>query len=127
MALLGGNGAGKTTFLKILLGQEAADAGFAVFGPSVKVAYLPQVVTFEHPERTLYDTLLYEGGPATRSRPGIAWEPSGSGARISLKPSLASRRRTGPARLCLIMLSRANLLILDEPTNHLDLASREWI
>lgn len=127
VALLGGNGAGKTTFLKILLGQEAADAGFAVFGPSVKVAYLPQVVTFEHPERTLYDTLLYEGGcdpQQARDRLGAFRFRGEDQFKTVSQLSGGERARL---RLCLIMLSRANLLILDEPTNHLDLASREWI
>ena len=127
VALLGGHGAGKTTFLKILLGQEAADAGFAVFGPSVKVAYLPQVVTFEHPERTLYDTLLYEGGcdpQQARDRLGAFRFRGEDQFKTVSQLSGGERARL---RLCLIMLSRANLLILDEPTNHLDLASREWI
>ena len=127
VALLGGNGAGKTTFLKILLGQEAADAGSAVFGPSVKVAYLPQVVTFEHPERTLYDTLLYEGGcdpQQARDRLGAFRFRGEDQFKTVSQLSGGERARL---RLCLIMLSRANLLILDEPTNHLDLASREWI
>ena len=127
VALLGGNGAGKATFLKILLGQEAADAGSAVFGPSVKVAYLPQVVTFEHPERTLYDTLLYEGGcdpQQARDRLGAFRFRGEDQFKTVSQLSGGERARL---RLCLIMLSRANLLILDEPTNHLDLASREWI
>ncbi len=127
VALLGGNGAGKTTFLKILLGQEVADAGSAVFGPSVKVAYLPQVVTFEHPERTLYDTLLYEGGcdpQQARDRLGAFRFRGEDQFKTVSQLSGGERARL---RLCLIMLSRANLLILDEPTNHLDLASREWI
>ena len=62
VALVGANGAGKTTLLKILLGEETPDDGVIEFGPSVRAAYLPQQITFEHPERTLYDTLLYELG-----------------------------------------------------------------
>ena len=59
IALLGDNGTGKSTFLKILLGEEAG-AGRIKFGPTVKWAYLPQIIHFEHPERTLLDTMLYE-------------------------------------------------------------------
>ena len=59
IALLGDNGTGKTTFLRVLLGEEPGE-GKIRFGPSVKYGYLPQVIHFEHPERTLYDTMLYE-------------------------------------------------------------------
>ena len=59
IALLGDNGTGKTTFLKVLFGEEAG-AGSIKFGPTVKWAYLPQIIHFEHPERTLLDTMLYE-------------------------------------------------------------------
>ena len=59
IAILGDNGTGKTTFLRCLLGEEPVDSGRIRFGPTVKTAYLPQVMHFDHPERTLYDTMLY--------------------------------------------------------------------
>ena len=59
IALLGDNGAGKTTFIRCLLGQEPCE-GKVKFGPTVKAGYLPQIMHFTHPERTLYDTMLYE-------------------------------------------------------------------
>ena len=127
MALLGGNGAGKTTFLKIILGEETADSGTFRFGPSVRIAYLPQVVTFEHPERTLYDTMLYDGNcepQEARDRLG-AFRFSGEDQFKTVSQLSGGERAR--LKLCLIMMSRANLLIMDEPTNHLDLASREWI
>ena len=127
VALLGPNGAGKTTFLKIILGEETADAGTFRFGPSVRAAYLPQVVVFEHPERTLYDTMLYEGGcepQEARDRLGAFRFRGEDQFKTVGQLSGGERARL---KLCLIMMSRANLLILDEPTNHLDLASREWI
>ena len=59
IALLGDNGAGKTTFIRCLLGQESCE-GKIKFGPTVRVGYLPQIMHFSHPERSLYDTMLYE-------------------------------------------------------------------
>ena len=127
VALLGPNGAGKTTFLKIILGEEPADAGTYKFGPAVRAAYLPQVVTFDHPERTLYDTMLYDGNcepQEARDRLGAFRFRGEDQFKTVSQLSGGERARL---KLCLIMMSRANLLILDEPTNHLDLASREWI
>ena len=127
VALLGPNGAGKTTFLKIILGEESADAGTFKFGPAVRAAYLPQVVEFEHPERTLYDTMLYDGNcepQEARDRLGAFRFRGEDQFKTVSQLSGGERARL---KLCLIMMSRANLLILDEPTNHLDLASREWI
>lgn len=127
VALLGGNGAGKTTFLKVILGEIEADGGRVTFGPSVRAAYLPQTVTFEHPERTLYDTMLYETGcepQEARDRLGAFRFRGEDQFKTVSQLSGGERARL---RLCIIMRNRVNLLILDEPTNHLDLASREWI
>ena len=59
IAILGDNGTGKSTFIKCLLGEEDCQ-GKIQFGPTVKWGYLPQTIKFNHPERSLYDTMLYE-------------------------------------------------------------------
>ena len=59
VALIGDNGSGKTTLLKMILGEEVPDSGRVRMGPTVKVGYLPQHVHFDHPERSLVDTLIY--------------------------------------------------------------------
>ena len=127
VALLGPNGAGKTTLLKILLGEIQPDQGTVRLGPSVRVAYLPQQVFFAHPERTLYDTLLYETGctpQQARDRLGLFRFSGEDHFKQVFDLSGGEKARL---KLCVIMMNKANLLILDEPTNHLDLSSREWI
>ena len=127
VALLGGNGASKSTLIKILLGELEPDTGRVVTGPSVRTAYLPQQVTFDRPERTLYDTLLYE----TSCTPQEARDRLGAfgftGEDQFKRIDQLSGGEKSRLKLCIIMMNRANLLILDEPTNHLDLSSREWI
>ncbi len=60
IALIGDNGAGKTTFLKLVMNEETPDTGWVQRGPSVRTAYLPQIVRFAVPERSMLDTMLYE-------------------------------------------------------------------
>ena len=87
IALLGDNGAGKTTFIRCLLGQEPCE-GKIKFGPTVKWGYLPQTIHFDHPERSLYDTMLYE----KNLTPQAARQPQSAAA---LKPERSEERRVG--------------------------------
>ncbi|MFR0912179.1 MAG: ABC-F family ATP-binding cassette domain-containing protein [Evtepia gabavorous] len=89
IALLGDNGAGKSTLLKIILGEEPQDGGTVKQGLTVKVGYLPQQIRFSHPERSLYDTMLYEAG-CNAQRPGTVWGNSCSRGRMCLSPSPCS-------------------------------------
>ncbi len=127
VALVGANGAGKTTLLKILLGEETPDDGVIEFGPSVRAAYLPQQITFEHPERTLYDTLLYELGCEPQQARNRLGAYRFRGEDQFKRVSQLSGGERARLKLCMLMNSAVNMLILDEPTNHLDLDSREWI
>ncbi len=126
IAILGDNGTGKTTFIKCLLGDE--DCGGKIqFGPTVKWGYLPQTIHFAHPERTLYDTMLYE----KNCTPQTARDRLGAflfqGEDVFKTVGTLSGGEQSRLRLCMLMDEKINLLILDEPTNHLDIASREWI
>ena len=127
VALVGANGAGKTTLLKILLGEETPDEGAVQFGPSVRAAYLPQQIEFAHPERTLYDTLLYELGCEPQQARNRLGAYRFRGEDQFKRVSQLSGGERARLKLCLLMNSAVNMLILDEPTNHLDLDSREWI
>ena len=126
IAIVGDNGTGKTTFLKCLLGEEDC-TGKIRFGPTVKWGYLPQIIHFSHPERTLYDTMLYEKNctPQTaRDRLG-AFMFQGEDVFKTVKT--LSGGEQSRLRLCMLMDEKINMLVLDEPTNHLDIASREWV
>ena len=126
IALLGDNGTGKTTFIECLLGQQDC-LGKIKFGPTVKWGYLPQTIRFAHPERTLYDTMLYE----KNCTPQVARDRLGAflfqGEDVFKTVGTLSGGEQSRLRLCMLMDEKINLLILDEPTNHLDIASREWI
>jgi len=126
IAILGDNGTGKSTFIKCLLGEEDCQ-GKIQFGPTVKWGYLPQIIHFNHPERTLYDTMLYE----KNCTPQVARDRLGAflfqGEDVFKRVNTLSGGEQSRLRLCMLMDEKINLLILDEPTNHLDIASREWI
>ena len=126
IALLGDNGTGKSTFIKCLLGEEDC-VGKIQYGPTVKAGYLPQIIHFAHPERTLYDTMLYE----KNCTPQVARDRLGQflfqGEDVFKQVGNLSGGEQSRLRLCMLMDEKINLLILDEPTNHLDIASREWV
>ena len=127
IALLGDNGSGKTTLLKILLGEEEPDAGKVRMGPTVKVGYLPQHVHFDHPERSLVDTLIYEQDCTAQTARNRLAAFKFRGEDVFKPVSALSGGEQSRLRLCMLMDEKINLLILDEPTNHLDIQSREWI
>ncbi len=127
IALLGDNGTGKSTFLKILLGEEKADEGKIRFGPASKLGYLPQVVRFDHPERNLVDTMIYGLDCSTQSARNRLAQFKFQGEDVFKPVSALSGGGQSRLRLRMLMDEGINLLILVEPTNHLALASREWI
>lgn len=127
IALLGDNGTGKSTFLKILLGEETPSGGKIKFGPSVKMGYLPQILHFDHPERTLLDTMLYETKCTVQSARDRLGSFLFQGEDVFKVVGTLSGGEQMRLKLCMLMEQRINLLILDEPTNHLDIPSREWM
>ena len=127
IALLGDNGTGKSTFLKLLLKEELPDKGGIRFGPTVKVGYLPQIVKFDHPERNLVDTLIYEKDCSAQEARDQLAAFRFRGEDVFKSVSTLSGGELSRLKLCMLMMDSINLLILDEPTNHLDVASREWI
>ena len=127
IAIIGDNGTGKSTLVKLITGEEQPDSGYLYLGPSVKAAYLPQIIHFQNPERNLIDTMLY----GCRCSPQEARDRLGAfgfrGEDVLTAVGQLSGGEKSRLRLCMLMGSDINLLILDEPTNHLDIASREWM
>ena len=128
IALLGENGTGKTTLLNMIVGQERPDSGSIRLGPAVVTAYLPQIIRFAHPERSLLDTMLYEkkGMTAQSARNRLA-QYQFQGEDVFKSVSALSGGELSRLRLCMLMDEQTSFLILDEPTNHLDIEAREWV
>ena len=127
IALIGDNGTGKTTLLKLIMDQELPDAGYLYHGPAVRCAYLPQIVQFSLDSRSALDTMLYD----CRCQPQEARDRLAAfgfrGEDVFTPVGALSGGERSRLKLCMLMGSDINFLILDEPTNHLDIASREWM
>ena len=128
IALIGDNGTGKSTLIKMIMGELYPDDGRIRTGPQVRSAYLPQIIHFDHPDWNLVENMMAakRGLSAQSARNRLAsYEFRGEDV---LKPvSVLSGGEQSRLRLCMLMDDEINFLILDEPTNHLDIASREGI
>lgn len=126
VAIIGKNGTGKTTILKIINGLLDADAGEIKPGAKVHIAYYDQEHQVLHPEKTLFDELqdTYPYMDNTEVRNVLAAFLF-TGDDVFKRISEISGGERGRVSLAKLMLSDANLLILDEPTNHLDIVSKE--
>ena len=127
IALLGDNGTGKSTLIKMIMGEEEPTAGKIRMGPTVKIGYLPQIIHFDHPERNLVDTMIYDLDCSTQTARNRLAAFKFQGEDVFKSVSALSGGEQSRLRLCMLIDEKINLLILDEPTNHLDVASREWI
>ncbi len=126
VALIGKNGTGKTTLLKMLCELETPDQGTAVFGTNVELGYYDQEHNVLHEEKTIFDEIHddYPDLNNTKIRNVLAAFLF-TGDDVYKKISLLSGGEKGRVSLAKLMLSKANLLLLDEPTNHLDIDSKE--
>ena len=127
IALIGANGCGKSTLLKMIMNEESCDSGTVKVGINVKVAYLPQIVTFENENATVLDTLCSGAGILEEKARSILAGFNFTAPDVIKRVSTLSGGEKSRLRLCLIMQNHIHFLLLDEPTNHLDIASREWI
>lgn len=126
VAVIGDNGTGKTTLLKILNEVVPADNGVFRLGSKVKIGYYDQEHHVLHMEKTIFDEISddYPSLTNTQIRNTLAAFLFTGEDVYKLIGDLSGGER-GRVSLAKLMLSEANFLILDEPTNHLDIASKE--
>ena len=125
-AIIGDNGAGKTTILKILNGLLPPDSGTITLGARVMIAYYDQEHAVLHPEKTIFEEVqdTWPDMNNTEVRSMLAAFLF-TGDDVFKRIADLSGGERGRVSLAKLMLSRANFLILDEPTNHLDMVSKE--
>ena len=126
IAVIGANGTGKTTLLKILNGMLPADTGSFRLGTNVEIGYYDQEHAVLHMDKTIFDEIQdeYPDMNNTRVRNVLAAFLF-SGDDVSKRIGDLSGGEKGRVSLAKLMLSNANFLILDEPTNHLDIQGKE--
>ncbi len=126
VALIGDNGAGKTTMLKIIHGDLSFDTGEILCGTNVHIAYYDQEHQALHEEKTLFEEISDERPDLNQTQVRnvlAAFLFTGDDAFKRIGDLSGGEK--GRVSLAKLMLSKANLLILDEPTNHLDITSKE--
>ena len=126
VAVIGDNGTGKTTLLKILNQVQNADTGSFTLGAKVQIGYYDQEHHVLHDEKTIFEEIsdAYPTLNNTQIRNTLAAFQF-TGDEVFKEIRSLSGGEKGRVSLAKLMLSEANFLILDEPTNHLDIASKE--
>lgn len=123
--ILGRNGCGKTTFLRLALGELFPDSGVIKVGAQVKIGYLPQQIEYEDEEQTILNyfsalhNITYETARGQLAKVLFFKED------VNKKIKYLSGGEKSRLKLCSLTFEKVNFMILDEPTNHLDIDSRE--
>ena len=126
VGVIGPNGVGKTTLLKMILGEEKPDAGMIRVGETVRISYVDQLRAGIDPDKTVWEVIsggeaYIRAGPRPRSPAARTWRRSGSRGPDQQKPAgLMSGGERGRVNLALTLKQGGNLLLLDEPANDLD-------
>lgn len=124
--IVGENGSGKSTFLKVILGRLPRDKGKIILGSGVKIGYFDQTLAELSSSKTVIDEVWdsYKQMPETEVRNALAAFLF-KGDDVYKQMNKISGGEKARVALLKLMLSKSNLLVLDEPTNHLDIKSRE--
>ena len=126
VAIIGDNGTGKTTILKIINGLVDADAGEIRIGSKVQIGYYDQEHHVLHPDKTIFEEISDEYPTLTNTEiRNVLAAFLFTGEDVFKQIKMLSGGERGRVSLAKLMLSEANFLILDEPTNHLDITSKE--
>ncbi len=126
-ALIGPNGSGKTTFLRMLLGEETPDSGIVETGANAMVAYLPQGIVFNNEELTVLDCFREDISILEGKAREYLSKYMFYGNSVFKKVKHLSGGEKIRLKLAKLLYDPVNLLILDEPTNHLDIDSIETV
>ena len=125
LCILGENGTGKSTILKIIINEMKSDGGEVKIGSNVKIGYLPQEVSFDKEDISIVDYFSYNYaisiGEARKELANILF----TGDDVYKHISTLSGGEKSRLKLGMLIYEKVNTLILDEPTNHLDIESRE--
>lgn len=126
VALIGANGSGKTTFLKTLLGtQELRHEGEVIIGPSVKIGYLPQIISFENDKFTILNYFKDEASVGEEQARRILASFQFYKDDVEKKVKNLSGGERIRLRLAVLLQQKLNCLVFDEPTNHIDISTKE--
>ena len=125
MCILGENGTGKSTILKIILNEISPDEGGVKIGSKVKIGYLPQEVSFEKEDISIVDYFSYHYGISIGEARRELAKLLFTGDDVYKHINTLSGGEKSRLKIGMLIYEKVNTLILDEPTNHLDIESRE--
>lgn len=127
IGLIGGNGVGKSTILKIIMGQIEATSGTVKTGSRVKVAYYDQEHRQLNPKNKIIDEIVYQYDVTLNEARDLLAQVLFFGEDVEKRIGDLSGGEKARVALLKIILDEPNLLIMDEPTNHLDISAKEIV